>query len=334
MDFVEHTAPVAVATVTDKQVFQDLKDGKLLDPSPYMDPQAFPGLFRTLVSKKIFWNPTLAETWFGVSPKRNQFRDEAVKYFNNPSLKYIPRSSLSTSFYDLFDRISPANADLLRKGFRNIQLALKAFVNEGGKVLVSPDSGTIRLGIGMHQEMELLVDGGISPGEVLKGATLYPAELLRKEKDLGTIATGKLADLVVLNADPLADITNTRKIERVFIGGEQVDISFHPDYKIPIPRAVEEAPGGAGSISNIFPNIATEGALDTAVELQGNFSPSVNVKFNNMTIKSTFENAGRMRAIIPSSLLSNVGTFPIQLEASSGDGIVRSNRIYFVVKYR
>ena len=79
MDFIEHTSPVAIATITDEQKLQDLRDGRLLDPNPYMDPKAFPGLFRTLVSKKIYWNPTLSGTYRGVSPKRKQFRAEFVK---------------------------------------------------------------------------------------------------------------------------------------------------------------------------------------------------------------------------------------------------------------
>ena len=334
MDFVEHTAPVAVATVTDKKTLQDLKDGKLLDPSPYMDPKAFPELFRTLASKNIYWNPTLAETWFGVSPKKDKFRAEAVQYFSNPDLRYIPRAELSLSLMDISERITPAETELLQKGFRNVQLAMKAFVDAGGKLLVSPDSGTIRLGIGMHQEMELLVEGGISPADVLKGATLYPAQLLRKDKDLGTIEAGKLADLVVLAADPLSDITNTRKIERVFLGGEQVDTSFHPDYKLPIPRPVEISNDLGGSIRNIVPNIATEGDADVTVELVGSFTPGSKVIFNKTAVQSTFEGAGRMKAVIPAVLLKDVGTYPVHVEEEFEGQTYRSNRIFFVVKYR
>jgi imidazolonepropionase-like amidohydrolase len=334
MDFVEHTAPVAVATVTDQEILKKLREGTLIDPTPFMDPAAFKPLFKTLASKNIFWNPTLAETWFGASPKRDQFKAEMVAFYSNPNLKYIPRAELDPSgMYDILDQVKPADADLLQKGFRNIQLALKAFADAGGKILVSPDSGTIRLGIGMHQEMELLVDSGIDPGEVLRGATLYPAQLLRQEKELGTIAVGKLADLVVLGADPLANITNTRKIEKVFMDGREVDRSFHPDYSVPIPRPVEIERAGAGSISNVVPNIATEGDGDLTIELTGRFRPSVKVMFNKVPLQSKFDHAGRMTAVIPSRLLT-VGTYPIQLEDSFEGETRRSNRIFFVVKYK
>ena len=92
-----------------------------------MDPGAFEPLFKTLASKNIFWNPTLAETWFGASPKRKQFKAEMEEFYSNPNLKYIPRRELDpTGMYDILDHVKPADAELLQKGFRNIQLALKA----------------------------------------------------------------------------------------------------------------------------------------------------------------------------------------------------------------
>jgi len=159
---------------------------------------------------------------------------------------------------------------------------------------------------------------------------------LRKEKDLGTIATGKLADVVVLAADPLSDITNTRRIERVFLGGEQMDISFHPDYKISIPRPVVDSQIGSSglSVNNVIPNIATEGSEDLTVELVGHFFPSAKVTFNKIPVQSTFVSVGRLKVVIPSTLLENVGSYVVQVEDSFEDQTFRSNPIFFVVKYK
>jgi imidazolonepropionase-like amidohydrolase len=62
-------------------------------------------------------------------------------------------------------------------------------------------------------------DGGLTPAEVLRTATINPAVFLNKQNQLGTVEVGKLADLVLLDANPLADISNTRKINAVVANG-------------------------------------------------------------------------------------------------------------------
>jgi imidazolonepropionase-like amidohydrolase len=78
------------------------------------------------------------------------------------------------------------------------------------------------LGVAYHRELELFVQAGIPPADVLRIATRNGAEGLGLLKETGTIEAGKAADLVVLTADPLASISNTRKIERVFLRGREV----------------------------------------------------------------------------------------------------------------
>src|SRR5579859_2556986 len=74
-------------------------------------------------------------------------------------------------------------------------------------------------GVSLHQEMELLAEAGIPPTDVLAMATRNGAEALGKADEIGTIETGKVADLVVLERDPLDDIRNTRSIDYVFHRG-------------------------------------------------------------------------------------------------------------------
>ncbi len=74
----------------------------------------------------------------------------------------------------------------------------------------------------VHQELEDMVRAGMSPSDVIVAATKNSAELLRID-DLGTIAPGMSADFVVLDANPLDDITNTRRIAAVWIGGHEID---------------------------------------------------------------------------------------------------------------
>jgi imidazolonepropionase-like amidohydrolase len=74
-------------------------------------------------------------------------------------------------------------------------------------------------GFSLHQELELLVESGLSPAAALRCATLNNAVALRQSEHLGSIAPGKLADVVLLSANPLEDIRNTRRISAVIRGG-------------------------------------------------------------------------------------------------------------------
>jgi len=76
---------------------------------------------------------------------------------------------------------------------------------------------------GVHIELEQLVASGLTPLEAIKAATGNSAKILGADKDLGTIETGKWADLVILDADPLADIRNSRKIWNIVQSGNLVD---------------------------------------------------------------------------------------------------------------
>lgn len=74
-------------------------------------------------------------------------------------------------------------------------------------------------GYSLHQELELLVESGLPPTAALAAATVNNARALNQQHRLGTIAPGKLADLVILDADPTTDIRNTRQIRTVIRGG-------------------------------------------------------------------------------------------------------------------
>ena len=77
----------------------------------------------------------------------------------------------------------------------------------------------------VHQELELIVESGISPVEAIRMATLNGAIYLGMENDLGSIEVGKLADLVMLSADPTEDVTNAQSVVAVFKGGQEIDLS-------------------------------------------------------------------------------------------------------------
>jgi len=103
---------------------------------------------------------------------------------------------------------------------------LKLLSDGGVMIAMGTDSGT---GTGRwqgyfeHVEMELMVKAGMTPMQTLVAATGNAARVMSIDKELGTLQPGKRADFVVLNADPLADIRNTRAIESVWIDGRRID---------------------------------------------------------------------------------------------------------------
>ena len=74
-------------------------------------------------------------------------------------------------------------------------------------------------GVSLHRELERFVAAGFTPMEALQTATILPARYFERTNDLGTVAAGRLADLVLLDADPTKDIASTRKISAVVANG-------------------------------------------------------------------------------------------------------------------
>jgi imidazolonepropionase-like amidohydrolase len=78
-------------------------------------------------------------------------------------------------------------------------------------------------GFNMHEALEETVRAGLTPLEAITAATSSAARLLRQDGEWGTITTGKRADLVLLDADPIVDIANTRQINSVVVNGRLLD---------------------------------------------------------------------------------------------------------------
>jgi imidazolonepropionase-like amidohydrolase len=111
-----------------------------------------------------------------------------------------------------------------RKDFAVGQQNLKKLFDAGVNVGFGTDSGAVpgRIpGFAEHRELELMVEAGLTPMQAITAATGENAKLLHLA-DRGTIATGKRADLLVLDADPLADIRNTRRIVAVYHDGRSI----------------------------------------------------------------------------------------------------------------
>jgi imidazolonepropionase-like amidohydrolase len=108
-----------------------------------------------------------------------------------------------------------------RRAWEKILALVGGFHRAGGTVLAGTDCPNVAIvaGYSLHRELELLVRAGLSTMDAIVAATRKPAERLGKTAVFGTVAPGRSADLVVLGADPIADIRNVRRIERVMARG-------------------------------------------------------------------------------------------------------------------
>lgn len=104
-------------------------------------------------------------------------------------------------------------------------LLVKAFKEAEVPIVAGTDSGTsgVVWGFSLHDELELLVKAGLTNEEALLSTTRLPAKWLEIEDKLGTIEVGKFADLILLDANPLQDIRNTRQISGVVVNGQWID---------------------------------------------------------------------------------------------------------------
>lgn len=113
-----------------------------------------------------------------------------------------------------------------QRAYRSSAADVRAMQNAGVGILAGTDAGSVLVypGFSLHEELRLLVeDAGLTTREALVAATIAPAKLFAMESQLGTIAAGKLADIVLLDGDPIASIRNTRRISAVIAGGRLFD---------------------------------------------------------------------------------------------------------------
>ncbi len=150
------------------------------------------------------------------------------KFIDDPRIKYIdPFTRLYWNPKSDFRlrSMKPEDFAAQRKSFgRSLELVGK--LNRAGvPILAGTDEGNpyVFPGSGLHDELGLLVKAGMTPLQALQSATIGPARFLRREEVSGTVEAGKEADLVLLDADPLADIANTTRIHAVFARGKLLD---------------------------------------------------------------------------------------------------------------
>jgi enamidase len=139
-----------------------------------------------------------------------EFNDDLVKMMVDKGTYFVPTLAIAWAYKDAYPDVFSG----LKKTFKKLHSA-------GVNIAAGTDSGTpgVVIGKGLHKELELMVEAGITPMEAIVVGTKNTADNLGKTSDLGTIEPGKLADIIAVSGDPLKDIRDTREIKLVIKDG-------------------------------------------------------------------------------------------------------------------
>ncbi len=148
-------------------------------------------------------------------------------FLSRPEAERMPESMVRSWQADrngYFKRSNPESfLESLQQTYPFLEKLTKAFSDAGVPMLAGTDVGVpmVIAGVSLHEELELLVVAGLSPAAALATATIAAAEFLKRD-DAGQVRPGFRADLILLRANPLEDIRNTRTIDAVLLAGREL----------------------------------------------------------------------------------------------------------------
>ena len=352
-DGIEHIWGFAQALMTPQELEnyqrgEYLHWGLFLKDVPRMDE-----MIRDAVQRGAYLNPTMGYELGSQSSLARKhenlmydiFRDGALMTYypenlaGGSLLKFRGIRNFSVRHENLVPlaKLSPAEIEAFSEAYRLSGAFVKRWVQAGGKIMGGTDDPFPgATGFNQHMEMAMLVEVGLTPMQALKAMTIWGAEVMTARRKVpaqpavGFIGPGAFADIVVLDANPLDNIDNTRAIERVMKGGRFIRLGYTAGYTRPqgAVRAIPATP--EPEISAITPNAVAEGdqEFEMTVEGVGFISDSV-VRVDGVSVPTTFVNIRTLKASIPASVVARAlpNRFnepgPFQLNGVYGDRTVK-----------
>ena len=247
---VEHSWSVVYTSIQDPKKKHDLDIGRMLgkvdtaDVHAKMEPAMFDKIIKVMVDKNVHWSPTWA-TWFRpLSSHAADMKQRELALLRKPQLKYLPAYILkdTESFFAKYEKMATEKRNEVLSGYKMLQDFVRRFAAAGGRIHSGSDPNHVVPGYAVHVELEMLIEAGLTPVQAIQTASINVAQAWGKDRDYGSVEKGKIADLVIVRGDPRQNISDTQNVEMVFIEGKVMDISYHPDYKNPIPRPIEDRP--------------------------------------------------------------------------------------------
>ena len=337
---VEHHWGMGMTTIGDLtkrwEVHERRMTGKIntADLAYFYETENFDKVVKAAVDKNISWSPTIATWYRPLSPSVARFKERELSILDQKNAGYLPRVLREQALgqYERYAKFAPERLARAREGYKKLEDLMRRYVQAGGLIRAGSDPNNGLPGLGVHQEMVMFVEAGLTPMQALQAGTINVAKAFRKDKDFGTVETGKVADIIVIDGDPLKDIWAVQNVKQVVLGGKVVDREFHANYKNPIPaiRAWRATPQEI----DVTPRSLAQGAGGTIkVTARRGFDKFHKVMFNGKELETRFVSATELEASVPAQLTKDVGTYPV-LVVGQGDSASRSAPAYFIVSYK
>jgi len=253
--FLPRSMGVAAAVTSAAEGADELQQWADMDEAKAKD------LIRILVEKKTALIPAFIQKAPGIPTGWSRFELQARRMFSDPALMaYYPQARAQALVANYVDppNARPNAIAAASKGYQNALRFHRMLVEAGGHVLIGTDGGNFSLpGLGVLHEMQVFGEDMKLPAmQIIQAATKWPAETMRVDKEIGSVEVAKLADLLIVDEDPLMNIANLQKIAFVIADGKVQPKGFQPSYWSPF--------GGEGPIT-----IPVVDDLDWTVMLRG-----------------------------------------------------------------
>ena len=228
---IEHTWAVMFTTIKDPkkraEVDMNRMVGKVgtVEAHVNMVPEQFDEIIKAMIAKDIHWSPAWATQFRALSPRAAEMKKRELATLKNPGLSYLPAYNLESveGYFAGFEKMTPERRAPVEAAYKMVQDFARRYVAAGGKMHSGSDPGTLLPAYGLHAELELAIDAGLSPLVAIQTASLNVAKAWGKDKDYGSVEKGKVADLVVVRGDVMQEISATQNVEKVFLDGKAVD---------------------------------------------------------------------------------------------------------------
>jgi len=200
------------------------------------DPAMADAIFAAMKAAGTWYVPTHLTRWVDAHADDAAVREDPLLRYLHPLMKWQWLEDVDAVLArDPSPQARKTYREFYRKGLELTGAAHRA----GVRVLVGTDY--IVPGADVHREMEQLVLAGLTPAEALDAATRAPAEYFGLDAEYGRVAAGMVADLILLDADPLTDIRNSQRIEAVIFGGNLYDRSALDEISRHVQRQARSA---------------------------------------------------------------------------------------------
>src|SRR6185295_11904389 len=203
----------------------------------YYQTENFDAVIGAMVEHQVAWTPTIAKWLRPLSPSAERFRKREGEIYNDPEadLPAAVRAVTDTSYEKLLKRYTPAQLDQAKVGYDKANEFIRRFVQAGGILKEGSDPPRGMAGMTLHEGLVMDVEAGVPPMAAIQAATINVARAFRKDRDYGSIEPGKVADLFLVEGDPLKDIWMTQNVKMLVMDGKVVNHEF-TGYVNPIPE--------------------------------------------------------------------------------------------------